>query len=155
MIFKHTLYSEKVIINAPVEQVWDILVDFAKYPDWNPFTYRVDTDLTLGNPVNLLGKAVNLYVRMPKRGDRIQREIVRIVDRPHRLAWGMCMGTAFFLSALREQRLEKIDATHCSYQTWDGFNGLLTPLVVGLFGEDIQNGFNAVAKALKLRAEAA
>ena len=36
-----------------------------------------------------------------------------------------------------------------SYQTWDAFNGLLTPLVVKLFERDIVDGFNACAHALK------
>lgn len=142
----YTVYSDKVEINAPQEVVWEILVDLNRYGEWNPFTYRVDTRLLPGEPVEL-------YVRMPKRGDRVQREQVRTVDRPVTLAWGMKLGFEFLLNALREQRLVKIDENRCTYQTWDSFSGLLTPLVVKLFEEDVQNGFNNVAYALKARAE--
>ena len=39
-MFTHTVYSDIVSIQAPREQVWSILVDTARYGEWNPFTYR-------------------------------------------------------------------------------------------------------------------
>ena len=32
--------AEKVIINAPLEKVWQALIDVENYPRWNPFTTR-------------------------------------------------------------------------------------------------------------------
>lgn len=143
---KHIIRSQKVEILAPIDIVWAILIDLEKYPEWNPFTYRVDTTLNIGDPVEL-------YVRMPKRGDRVQREVVREVNKPYTLAWGMNMGFDFLLKARRDQQLEIIDECRCSYQTWDAFSGLITPLVLALFADDMQNGFDGVATALKERAE--
>lgn len=145
-MFPHTIYSDPVIINAPQTFVWEILVDLPRYGEWNPFTWRVDTTLRPGDDVDL-------YVRMPRRGERLQREQVRSVDAPETLAWGMVMGRAWLLNALRTQRLERIDAQRCRYHTWDAFEGGLTPLVVTLFGKPIQDGFNAMALALKHHAE--
>lgn len=65
----------------------------------------------------------------------------------------MKLGFEFLLNALREQPLEKIDEYRRACQTWDSFSGLLTPLVVKLFEQGIQSGFNRVAYALKERAE--
>ena len=145
-MFTHTVYSDIVSIQAPREQVWSILVDTARYGEWNPFTYRVDTSLLIGDPVDL-------YVRMPIRGDRVQVERVTVVQQPERLAWGMKMGFNWLLQAERQQVLTATGPDSCQYQTWDAFSGLLTPLVIKLFGADIQNGFNGVARALKKRAE--
>lgn len=145
---ERVIASEKIRINAPIEKVWAILLDLPRYPEWNPFTYRVDSTLTIGAPVDL-------YVRMRKRGERVQREYVRTVQAPTTLSWGMTMGHAVVLTALREQKLERIDAQSCSYQSTDAFRGALTPLVTYLFGEDIEEGFNAVARALKAHAEKA
>ena len=145
---ERVIASEKIRINAPIEKVWAILLDLPRYPEWNPFTYRVDSTLAIGAPVDL-------YVRMRKRGERVQREYVRTVQAPTMLSWGMTMGHAVVLTALREQKLERIDAQSCSYQTSDAFSGALTPLVAYLFGEDIEEGFNAVARALKAHAEKA
>lgn len=145
---ERVIASEKIRINAPIEKVWAILLDLPRYPEWNPFTYRVDSTLAIGAPVDL-------YVRMRKRGERVQREYVRTVQAPTTLSWGMTMGHAVVLTALREQKLERIDAQSCSYQSTDAFRGALTPLVTYLFGEDIDEGFNAVARALKAHAEKA
>lgn len=145
---ERVIASEKIHINAPIERVWAILLDLPRYSQWNPFTYRVDSTLVVGDPVDL-------YVRMRKRGERVQREYVRTVEAPTTLSWGMTMGHAVLLTALREQTLERIDAKTCSYQTTDAFSGALTPLVTYLFGEDIEEGFNAVARALKAHAEKA
>lgn len=145
-MFEHTIYSRVVEINAPREQVWDILTDLKQYPQWNPFTYRVVTTLAIGDPVDL-------YVRFKKRGEVLQQEQVRIVQKPERLAWGMKMLAPSILCAQRDQVLTALDDRRCTYQTWDAFSGLLTPLVMALFKSDIEGGFNAMAEALKVRAE--
>ena len=145
-MFEHTIYSRVVEINAPREQVWDILTDLKQYPQWNPFTYRVETTLAIGD-------AVDLYVRFRKRGEVLQQEQVRIVQKPERLAWGMKMLAPSILRAQRDQVLTALDDQRCTYQTWDAFSGLLTPLVMVLFKADIEDGVNAMADALKVRAE--
>lgn len=145
-MLNHTLYSDIVDIQAPREWVWSILVDTTRYGEWNPFTHRVDTTLQVGD-------SIDLHVRMPIRGDRLQVETVTAVDRPERLAWGMKMGCNLLLKAERTQQLTAIGPNRCRYQTWDAFSGLLTPLVIRLFGTDILNGFNGVAYALQKRAE--
>lgn len=142
----HTVYSDVVEINAPIEKVWQVLLDFDRYPDWNPFTHKVETDLKIGSPVNL-------HVKLPKRVSKLQVEYVREVTEPNVLAWGMTMGAEFLLVALREQHLKATGDNSCTYHSTDAFTGLLTPLVKLLFGNSIRDGFNAMAYALKERAE--
>ena len=141
-MFQHTIYSDKVTLNAPHEEVWDFLCDLKNYPNWNPFTYQVD-----GHPVP--GAKVALHVHMPIRGDRISTEIVKCADIDKTLSWGMTMLHPSLLIAQRDQKLIAINENQCTYQTWDAFSGLLTPLVIALFGKDMLNGFNSVAKALE------
>ena len=145
-MFTHTIVSDTIEINAPRELVWEILEDLAQYPQWNPFTVKAEGSLKVGN-------AIDLHVKMPKRGDRIQTEIVEKIDSPHCLSWGMKLGISPLLSALREQILENISNDRCSYTTSDKFSGLLSPLVYFLFHDDVHKGFNRVADALKKHAE--
>ena len=143
----HTVISDWVVIDAPQRCVWDILLDFDNYPQWNSFTTEVHTDLQIDSPVVL-------HVHLPKRGKRIQHEYVRAVQPPHTLAWGTTMGAEFLLRALRTQTIEPITAEQCRYRSTDQLNGALTPLVKWLFANSMRTGFNNMAHELKQRAEA-
>lgn len=145
-VFRFVAASDPVEIAAPAERVWDILVDFDRYGEWNPFTTRVEASLEIGAPVML-------HVRLG-RLKRKQPERIETVEPPHLLAWGVTMGARFLLVARREQRLEPLGANRCRYVTTDETRGLLTPLVALLFGRLIRRGFNDLATALKTRAEA-
>jgi len=141
-MFKHTIYSDKVTINAPKKVVWDFLCDLDNYPQWNPFTFEVNGKVKVG-------ETVELNVRMGKRGDLISNEQVKCADINKTLSWGMTMVHPLLLIAQRDQELIALNDSQCTYQTWDSFKGILTPIVVGIYGNDMQNGFNSVAYALQ------
>lgn len=146
-MFRHIVSSDAIEIAAPAEGVWEILTDVERYGEWNPFTSKAETNLEIGS-------GVELYVRLgPLK--LWQSERVEAVDPPSLLAWSTEMGAPWLLSARREQRLEALSESSCRYVSTDAFNGLLTPLVVLLFGALIRRGFNAMAVALKERAESA
>lgn len=144
-MFQALISSDAVEIEAPIERVWDVLVDAERYGEWNPFTTRIETDFGIGSPVDLHVTLGFLKIKQPER--------IEAVDRPHLLVWSMKMGHPFLLSARREQRLEALGETRCHYFTTDAFAGFLTPLVMLLFGRLIRHGFNDMARALKRRAE--
>ncbi len=144
-MFRHTVSSDSVDIEAPVRQVWEILVDVERYGEWNPFTTRVDTSLEVGSSVDLYVSLGPFRLKQP--------ELIQDVVPTSLLAWGMTMGARWLLKTRREQRLESLGDTRCRYTTTDAFTGVLTPLVVLLFGGLIRRGFNAMALALKERAE--
>lgn len=141
-----TIYSDIFTIHAPAKQVWQTLTDLSSYPEWNTFTTKV-----VGQPK--IGTDVELHVHMPVRGDRISTETVKCVEEGKQLSWGMTMLLPIFLKAQRDQVLIPIDEHSCTYQTWDSLSGLLAPLVVALFGEEMRNGFNRVGQGLKQRCE--
>lgn len=144
-MFRFVVASDPVEIEAPAERVWDILVDFERYGEWNPFTTRVEASLEIGSPVMLHVLLGPLQRKQPER--------IETVEPPHLLAWGVTMGARFLLVARREQRLEALNSNRCRYVTTDETRGLLTPLVALLFGHLIRRGFNDLAAALKSRAE--
>src|SRR5262245_46609060 len=98
-----TTIESAIEIDAPAEPVWAILVDIAAYPEWNPFTPRVDTTLEVGTPIVL-------HVAMRPGTKRIlQTEHVTVNDAGKReLGWAMKMGAPFVLRAQRIQRLEAL-----------------------------------------------
>jgi len=143
-VFRHVVRSDVVDIEAPIGRAWDILTDFDRYSEWNPFTTRVDANLEVGATVKLHVVLGPFRLRQTARIDTIEP--------PTLLVWGVSMGAAWVLSARREQRLERLDESRCSYLTADSFNGALTPLIVLLYGRAIRRGFNAMAVALSVRA---
>jgi hypothetical protein len=134
--------SDNVIINAPLETVWQVLIDVENYPAWNPFTTRVETTFVVGEPVIL-------HVTMNEHRRRIQREVITVFEPPHAFAWASIMGAPFVLKANRWQIVEPLDDGRTAYRTYETFDGLLVPLVMALYRRDIQRGFDAVGLALK------
>ncbi len=142
-----TVIASTLDIAAPAERVWEILIDLAGYETWNPFTPRIDATLRVGDPVVLT-------VAMRPGRTLIQREVCTAYD-PDAfvLGWGMTLGIPLLLRADRLQRLTPLPGGGTRYHTEDAFSGLLAPLVLRLYGADIQRGFDAVARALAAKAE--
>ena len=144
-MFRHTVSSNAVEIDAPAERAWQILTDFERYGEWNPFTTRVGTSLEIGAPVDMHVRLGPLRVRQAAR--------ISAIEPPRLLAWGVTMGPRWLLLAHREQRVEELGDSRCRYVTSDAFAGLLVPLLVLLVGGFIRRGFDAMGAALKARAE--
>ena len=145
-MFNNVIRSDTVEIGAPIELVWDVLTDVARYGEWNPFTQCEGADLKVGSPIHL-DVTLGLYRRK-------QTEWISAVEPPNLLSWSMRIGAPFLLDSLREQRLTALSGTRCAYCSTDALTGLLTPLVVVSFASIVRRGFNDVGAALKRRAEA-
>jgi hypothetical protein len=135
-------------IHAPRAKVWSILVDLARYPEWNPFTPRVEATLKVGDPVIL-------HVRMkPEQKTMRQPEVMTSYVEGEELGWGTTMGHRILLHANRTQKLVDLGGDRTRYESVDRFEGAIVPLVMALYGKHVQRGFDETARALKARAEA-
>ncbi len=145
-MFKHATTSEPVVIDAPIDTVWNLLVDVDRYHEWNPFarTYT-KTDVRVG-------ATIHFDVKLG-RYDRKQTERFHAIERPTLLSWSTKIAHKSLLKALREQRLEKRSETSCAYFNTDTLEGPLAPLAILLFGQAMHRGFADVGRALKQRAE--
>ena len=45
--------SSSIVIAAPQERVWDILTDFAAYPEWNPFMPAISGPIESGGKLSV------------------------------------------------------------------------------------------------------
>jgi len=145
---EYLVTSVKVQINAPASLVWDVLVDLDRYPEWNPYTVRVESTLKMGEPVNL-------FLPDPGQPGKFVHVIEHLAtfDRPRQLSWEMSPSEHSADAARRDQYIEATGAATCTYFTTDLFLGPTAPTVMEQHGEWVRQGFDAVARSLKIRAE--
>lgn len=144
---RHCVTSVTVEIAAPAAFVWDVLVDYPRYPEWNPYTIAVETSLELGDRIDL-----TLPDPDGSDGTILNREFIRVVDPPHHLRYDT--GSEYpGLLGMRDQYVTELGSDRCSYYTADTLSGELADLVMETNGAWIKAGFDSVAKALRVRAE--
>ncbi|GAC1612033.1 MAG: hypothetical protein NVS3B26_30920 [Mycobacteriales bacterium] len=140
--------SVTVEIDAPQQLVWDVLVDFARYGDWNPYTVRVEATLSLG---------ADVVLTLPTPGrpgeTMTTTETMRVIDPPRHLQYDTADRLAGIL-AVRDQWVADLGGDRSSYRTADVFSGPHAQRAFDLQGAWVKAGFDAVAQALKERAEA-
>lgn len=143
----HTVTSVTVEIAAPAAFVWDVLVDYPSYPQWNPYTVEVRTTLEIGDPIDLTLPAVD-----GSGSTFVNREFIRVVDPPHHLRYDTADEIPGVFGA-RDQWITVLGPGRCAYSTTDTLSGEHADLVMETTSAWIKAGFDAVAHALKARAE--
>ena len=146
----------EALIEAPIAKVWEVMLDLPRYPEWNPFTVRIDVPQGIKE-----GGPIDLHVRWASgRGLVSHEKIVRIAAPG---SPGMGPGKASFeynfggpMAALnlvrshRIQALEAVDGGRTRYRTTIRMTGLLSGLTPVA---SVQDGFDRQAAALKARCE--
>lgn len=136
----------QIEIEAPAERVWQVLTDFAAYPEWNPFIRRVS-----GRPE----VEEQLVVRMRPSGTRglTFRPTVTRVEPNRQLHWlghllvpGLFDGEHMF-------EIEELDPDRVLFIQREVFKGLLVPLLARSLDRDTRRGFEEMNRALRERAQ--
>lgn len=142
----HVVHASEARIAASSEKVWQIIMDLESYPEWNPYTIHMESTLKVGD-------AMNMKVKMSELLTLDQTEYIRVLEAGHKVCWGINSDTPAFNSGERCQWLEPLAGGATLWRNEDLIEGTANELVTGLFGDDVQNGFDAVGVALKQRAE--
>jgi hypothetical protein len=133
-----------VDIAAPPRTVWDVLVDFAAYPDWNPFIRRLQ-----GEARN--GARLEVTVQPPGSRAMTFKPTVLAAEPGRELRWlGRVLLPGLF-DGEHSFRLERT-AGGCRLHHDETFRGILVPLF-GKMLENTEHGFTALNHALKQRVE--
>jgi uncharacterized protein YndB with AHSA1/START domain len=145
MITENSVSSEEIVINAPAKVVWDVILDFDNYGQWNTFCPGMK-----GKPV--VGSPLEMQVDMGN-GPQLQVEYVTKVEPIHTIVWSMENKPGDPIHADRMQRVTPIDDSSCRYWSIDEFSGEFAGAMIEQMGEVVERGFNACAADLKVRAE--
>ena len=146
-----------LILHAPIMPVWDVMLDFRSYPEWNPFIESID----FASEEPSVGMAITLHVHF-NTGDRHSPvERITRIEPPKLTSDGVIRGTLeyefsgpmhslYLIRGKRPQIIESRGPDVTAYHTSEELKGLLAfalPIAA------VQDGFERHAVALKTRCE--
>jgi len=150
---KHYPPKAEIEISAPIQQVWDVLLDGASYPDWNAFIVKVEGDL------RQVGVNIPMEVKLGERTVRPSMKVVTV--EPPAVAgpgarwihqYDSFLARTGWLTSERHHEMSPIKGGAATlYKTWEPFGGWLKLFVPF---KQIDEGFKAQAEQLKARVEA-
>lgn len=132
-------------IAAPRHRVWEVLTNFAAYPQWNPFIRRLEGEQ---------GEGVEWTVVVQPPGGREMTFRPRVIafSENREIRWkgklfipGLFDGEHYFV-------LQELGRNRTRFIHGEEFSGLLTPLL-GKMLDRTRDGFNQMNEALQRRCE--
>jgi uncharacterized protein YndB with AHSA1/START domain len=144
-----------VDIDAPIEDVWAVMLDTGSYGEWNPFVVRADCAAhpKVGDPIVLHVRWANgkgsrsperiIAIEPPHDVDGVRRATLAYVYEGLPARLGLVRGT-------RTQQLSQQPGGPTHYETVEEFSGPLVPLAGP---KRVEDGFRRHAAALKVRCE--
>ena len=132
-------------IGAPPDAVWDALMDFERFPEWNPYLTGIE-----GTPAK--GERLEVSMVLPGRKAMVFRPTVLRVEQRREFRWlGHMLVPGVFDG---EHIFELTDlGGRTRFVQREEFRGFLAPLMLGMVGEGTKEGFVAMNEALRDRVE--
>jgi hypothetical protein len=138
----------EIEIDASAERVWQLLTDFAHFPQWNPFIRRASGNVKLG-------ERLDVYMQPSGANGMTFRPTILNAEPNRELRWigqllipGLFDGEHIF-------NIEPLGTNRVRFVQREIFTGLLVPLFAKRLDTDTQRGFEEMNQALKVRAEQA
>ena len=134
-----------VMIAASPHRVWEVLVDFPRYPEWNPFIRRAEGDPEVGATLMVL-------IQPPGADAMTHHPTVQIVEPGRRLQWLGKASVPGLFHARHEFILRPADGS-TSLRHYERFGGLAVPFLRRTLRRTEQ-GPHQMNEALKQQVEA-
>jgi hypothetical protein len=141
----HQLETQ-IEIEAPVERVWSLLIDFPSYPRWNPFVRSIEGNLEIGRPLKI-------FIQPPGTSGMRFRPIVLALQPNRELRWKGKFLLPGLFDGEHYYKLEAKPGSGLTFRQGEIFSGILVPLFRRSLDGATKQGFVAMNEALKREAE--
>ncbi len=136
----------QIEIQASAERVWQLLTDFASFPQWNPFIRRASGNVQVG-------ERLEVNIQPSGASGMTFRPTVLKAEPNRELRWlgrllipGLFDGEHIFT-------IEPLGTNRVRFVQREIFTGLLVPLFTRGLDTNTRRGFEEMNQALKVRAE--
>ena len=139
--------STSIQINASPEEVWNKLVDFESYPEWNSFIKSIR-----GTPE--IGEKIEVTIQAPGKSAMDFTPKVLAFEKNKVLVWkGKVLFPGLFDGEHRFEIIDNGDGTTTFIQS-ENFSGILIPFFKEMIHVNSKQGFENMNTELKTRVEA-
>ena len=136
----------EVEVEASPERVWEVLIDFAAYRQWNPFIVQASGDAVPGH-------RLELHMRLSGRRTTTFRPEVLEADPGRALRWlGRLLVPGLF-DGEHSFTIQPTGPDRVRLTQHEEFRGLLVPLVLAMIAKPTLASFHQMNQALKARVE--
>jgi hypothetical protein len=139
--------TTEIEIRGTAPRIWQVLIDFPRYSEWNPFILRLE-----GTPRT--GERLKARVQTPNLPRITIRPLVLRVDPERELRWlGYWLVPRIF-DGEHVFRIEPRGDSRSAFIQSETYTGLLVPWIWKGMAGNIRAGFEKMSRALKQRVEA-
>jgi hypothetical protein len=135
----------EIQIQAAPEKIWQILTDLDKYPEWNPLITKAIGKVEVGERVE---------ITVPSGSKEMKLHCTVIKAEPRQvLCWKYHIISPLLFRGQHSFSIEPMGSNYVRFVDQEIFNGLLVQSQAKDIDTNSRHGFEAMDKALKMRAE--
>lgn len=139
-----TIHTEIGIL-GPAARVWAILMAAEKWGEWNPFA-KVSGHFAVG-------ERISITLTPPGKGATTFRPTIVRLEPGRELRWLGSLGLRGLFDGEHGFRVRAEDVGRCRFEQFEMFTGILAAPILWAVGDATRQGFEAMNRALKMRAE--
>ncbi len=138
------IYSE-IIINTSAQVVWNILTDFEKFGEWNPFIKEISGTLKEGSQLRI-------FIEPPNSKGMEFKPTLKKVETEKRIQWLGKVWIPKLFDGEHSWSINQINDNSVLFIQKERFTGIFVPFFAELL-KNTKSGFEMMNEALKKEAE--
>jgi hypothetical protein len=135
-----------ITIEAPINEVWDLLTDFDNYNAWNPFIKIIKGKFELGSKLDV-------FMQPPGMKGTNFTPVITKIEPVNEFRWIGNLWVKGIFDGEHVFRLEELENERSRLIQCERFRGILAPLILHIVGEKTRKGFEKMNNSLKRECE--